>query len=34
MEMKYGEKEIREFNINNDENFWPNANKKKLYYRY
>lgn len=28
MEMKYGEKEIREFDINNEENFWPNLNKK------
>ncbi|MGB1226807.1 MAG: preQ(1) synthase [Poseidonibacter sp.] len=26
--MKYGEKEIREFDINNEENFWPNLNKK------
>ena len=26
--MKYGEKEIQEFNINNEENFWPNEHKK------
>ncbi len=26
--MKYGEKEIREFDINNPENFWPNNNPK------
>lgn len=26
--MKYGEKEIAEFNINKEENFWPNKNKK------
>jgi len=26
--MKYGEKEIREFDINNEENFWPNNNPK------
>ena len=26
--MKYGEKEIVEFNIDNEENFWPNKNKK------
>ncbi len=26
--MKYGEKEILEFDINSDENFWPNENKK------
>ncbi len=26
--MKYGEKEIIEFDINKDENFWPNENKK------
>jgi len=26
--MKYGEKEIREFNINNDDNYWPNSHKK------
>jgi len=25
--MKYGEKEIKEFDINNKENFWPNKNK-------
>ncbi len=25
--MKYGEKEIKEFDINNEENFWPNKNK-------
>lgn len=28
MEMKYGEKEIREFDINKEENFWPNAHEK------
>ncbi len=26
--MKYGEKEILEFNITNDENYWPNEHKK------
>jgi len=26
--MKYGEKEIREFDITNEENFWPNNNPK------
>jgi len=26
--MKYGEKEIREFDINADENFWPNEHQK------
>jgi len=26
--MKYGEKEIREFDINADENYWPNQNEK------
>jgi len=26
--MKYGEKEIREFNIDAEENFWPNKHKK------
>lgn len=26
--MKYGEKEIQEFNINAEENFWPNTHKK------
>jgi len=26
--MKYGEKEILEFDINKDENFWPNEHKK------
>jgi len=26
--MKYGEKEIKEFNINAEENFWPNDHKK------
>ncbi|CAA6812127.1 MAG: NADPH dependent preQ0 reductase (EC [uncultured Sulfurovum sp.] len=26
--MKYGEKEIQDFNINNSENFWPNEHKK------
>ena len=28
MEMKYGEKEIEEFDIKNKENFWPNEHKK------
>jgi len=27
--MKYGEKEIREFDINADENFWPNEHNKR-----
>ena len=26
--MKYGEKEIREFDINASENYWPNQNEK------
>ncbi len=26
--MKYGEEEIRNFDINNEENFWPNEHKK------
>lgn len=26
--MKYGEKEIVEFDINKEENFWPNTNEK------
>ena len=26
--MKYGEKEIKEFNINKKENYWPNEHKK------
>ena len=26
--MKYGEKEIIEFDINKEENFWPNTNEK------
>ena len=26
--MKYGEKEIVEFDINSEENFWPNKNEK------
>ena len=26
--MKYGEKEIQEFDINNEENYWPNEHKK------
>ena len=26
--MKYGEKEIREFNIDSEENFWPNTHEK------
>lgn len=28
MEIKYGEKEILEFDINNEENFWLNENSK------
>ncbi len=28
MEIKYGEQEILDFDINNDENFWPNTNDK------
>ena len=28
MELKYGEKEILEFDINSEENFWPNTNEK------
>lgn len=28
MEIKYGEKEILEFDINNPENFWPNEHNK------
>ena len=28
MEIKYGEKEILEFDINNPENFWPNEHDK------
>ena len=28
MEIKYGEKEILDFNINNEENFWPNNHEK------
>jgi len=28
MELKYGEKEILEFDINKDEHYWPNTNKK------
>ena len=27
--MKYGEKEILEFDINKEENFWPNTNEKQ-----
>ena len=27
--MKYGEKDIEEFDIKNKENFWPNKHKKK-----
>ena len=27
--MKYGEKEIQEFDINKDENFWPNEHNKE-----
>ena len=26
--MRYGEKEIKEFDINKEENFWPNEHKK------
>ncbi|MGW8168458.1 MAG: preQ(1) synthase [Sulfurovaceae bacterium] len=26
--MKYGEKEIKDFDIKNDENYWPNEHKK------
>lgn len=26
--MKYGEKEIQEFDINSNENYWPNTHKK------
>lgn len=28
MEIKYGEKEILEFDINKEEHYWPNINKK------
>ncbi len=28
MEMKYGEKEIIEFDINNEEHYWPNKHEK------
>lgn len=28
MELKYGEKEILEFDINQDEHYWPNTNEK------
>ena len=28
MELKYGEKEILEFDINLDEHYWPNSNEK------
>ncbi|RBQ28636.1 NADPH-dependent 7-cyano-7-deazaguanine reductase QueF [Arcobacter sp. FW59] len=28
MEIKYGEKEILDFDINNPENFWPNEHNK------
>lgn len=28
MEIKYGEKEILEFDINNEEHFWPNKHDK------
>lgn len=28
MEIKYGEKEILDFDINKDENFWPNEHDK------
>lgn len=27
--MKYGEKEIREFDINAEENYWPNEHEKR-----
>jgi 7-cyano-7-deazaguanine reductase len=27
--MKYGEKEIKEFDINSEENFWPNNHNKR-----
>ena len=34
MEIKYGEQEILDFNIDNEENFWPNKHEKKnLNYR-
>jgi len=29
--MKYGEKEIQDFDINNKENFWPNEHKKNYH---
>ena len=28
MEIKYGEQEILDFDINNTENYWPNSNSK------
>ena len=28
MEIKYGEQEILDFDINNPENFWPNKHEK------
>ena len=28
--MKYGEKEIAEFDINKEENFWPNDHSKTM----
>ncbi|CAM3926847.1 NADPH-dependent 7-cyano-7-deazaguanine reductase QueF [Arcobacter cloacae] len=28
MEIKYGEQEILDFNIDNEENFWPNKHEK------
>ena len=28
MEIKYGEQEILDFNIDNEENFWPNQHEK------
>ncbi len=31
--MKYGEKEIIEFDVEKDFEIWPNKNKKKLYYK-
>lgn len=32
--MKYGEKEIVEFEIGKDENYWPNEHPKKLHNLY
>lgn len=31
MQVKYGEQEIIDFDINKEENFWPNKNKSKNY---